>query len=1138
MSESRNVRLPYVRRVTINRVRRSILFQPLAALLAFLILPLRVGASGNGGHFRELGAGGQTIVGCAPLGGTAIVQLYCGAGNFPTAYADLVQLESDSVSGYLGLHNIPQTNSSVIYQYGRSDLRSAVRGMMLANLLAIIQKNANDRTAHEQALYTWLQGIVQQNEIKFYSEALADYQSFANDPCDFQLDPTIAAAQNLSYNGAPFCSSEFTSLFSSPPVPAESYFLTYGLRKSYGAIGDQYSYAGAVTADAQLNVGEVAGISSAVGAVLLAGATAGLATLLTSIVAGGLYSCYLATTILSAPSIAAVGGVAAAAGGPFLVVLIALLIGITAGIQAFNNQTNLNNIANIATSYAAAQATPPDLETFVKDSTGEGLYKIDMSFVGQTLPEEASTAALPQHQNGIDANFQLQYQTGGPQFSEMFTYEDWKGTVWSAQTWGGWIVQRCLHDVNVQTCAQADSISGSIRYVDWSGTKWSGARSGNIFVSSKATPAPADQSCPANQTTGLSTSSNVSACSSYVSSSIPLLDGSGNKVTVSISPYQAPAFTGSSVLTFSPGLPSTQTITATGNPTPSICLSAGSLPSPADFNAQHCSNAPWTISFNGAKGITAGDYALTFSATNSAGSATESVSAHVGTDVKIISPATLSATYNQAVNFTVVAAGNPTPALTIDPGVNLDGLTFHDNGNGTATISGTAGPRTFLTGCTGDCPGIHASNGLTSDFQVFIVEVGSPGNASATGPFSTTFYAGTNNTFTLESTGATTPVSWSSSSAPASWLKFTNNADGSATITGFPPVGTTGSFQWPIGVTAAGSQNTYGNTYTINVSNAPVFTSVNSVDFYVGSPAGTTYALVSANEGTISLNSMLPTGILAGPIGDAFATGDAFQLTALGGSPPTGTGGQYELQFTDTDAYGTASKQLTLNIFEGPTVTSPALVTMFAGQPASFNVNTTGYPALATVPGAASSAPTSPAQGLGMYFTTSGLPASLSASNLNAAGFATGSLSVEGTPGSGDVGTHKVQITATNGVGSAAQQNLSLVVYPYAPTTAVNLLTGSAFARQSNNNQIATVVISNAGSSAATNVKITSAKLDSVAGIVLPPASVASIAPASSATFSVVFEAGTFPTAAVHAFSLAGSYTGGSFSSAARVVLP
>jgi hypothetical protein len=61
-----------------------------------------------------------------------------------------------------------------------------------------------------------------------------------------------------------------------------------------------------------------------------------------------------------------------------------------------------------------------------------------------------------------------------------------------------------------------------------------------------------------------------------------------------------------------------------------------------------------------------------------------------------------------------------------------------------------------------------------------------------------------------------------------------------------------------------------------------------------------------------------------------------------------------------------------------------------------------------------------------MYFTVTGLPADLKFSNLDPEGFATGALTIQGTPSASDLGMHPVQITAQNGVGQAAQQTLML----------------------------------------------------------------------------------------------------------------
>ena len=173
-----------------------------------------------------------------------------------------------------------------------------------------------------------------------------------------------------------------------------------------------------------------------------------------------------------------------------------------------------------------------------------------------------------------------------------------------------------------------------------------------------------------------------------------------------------------------------------------------------------------------------------------------------------------------------------------------------------------------------------------------------------------------------------------------------------------------------------------------------------------------------------------------------------------------------------------------------------------------------------------------------MYFTATGLPASLHFSNLTPGGFASGTLKIQGTPLASDVGTHQVQITAQNGVGTPAHQTLTLQVLPYNPTAPVNLLSNWVLTRDSSNNVIATVVLANNGSATAQNVALASAKIGSVSGTATP-ATVGSIPAESTATLSI-----TFPAASIGArgsagvLTLSGSYTGGVFNNSGRIVLP
>src|SRR6185312_5949755 len=109
-----------------------------------------------------------------------------------------------------------------------------------------------------------------------------------------------------------------------------------------------------------------------------------------------------------------------------------------------------------------------------------------------------------------------------------------------------------------------------------------------------------------------------------------------------------------------------------------------------------------------------------------------------GTSPTITSGSSTTFTAGTAGSFTVTATGTPAPSLT-ESGSLPGGVTFHDNGNGTATLSGTASsPGTFLIT-------ISATNAVGSPAtQSFTLTVNPASQApSITSTNSTTFTAGT-----------------------------------------------------------------------------------------------------------------------------------------------------------------------------------------------------------------------------------------------------------------------------------------------------------------------------------------------------------------------------------------------------------
>jgi len=147
------------------------------------------------------------------------------------------------------------------------------------------------------------------------------------------------------------------------------------------------------------------------------------------------------------------------------------------------------------------------------------------------------------------------------------------------------------------------------------------------------------------------------------------------------------AITSAASTTFTVGTPGTFTVTATGTPTPTLIESStDTLPSGVTFVDN--GNGTATLSGTPAAG-SGGTYTLHFTAINTVSSVTQTFTLTVDQPPTITSPATATFTTGTPGTFIVRTTGTPTPALTVT-GTLPTGVTFVDNGNGTATLASTA----------------------------------------------------------------------------------------------------------------------------------------------------------------------------------------------------------------------------------------------------------------------------------------------------------------------------------------------------------------------------------------------------------------------------------------------------------------
>ena len=304
---------------------------------------------------------------------------------------------------------------------------------------------------------------------------------------------------------------------------------------------------------------------------------------------------------------------------------------------------------------------------------------------------------------------------------------------------------------------------------------------------------------------------------------------------------------------------------------------------------------------------------------------------------------------------------------------------------------------------------------------IFIALVAPPRLAADTAPVFTSatsviFPQGIEDTFTITTSGDPVAKITSSGKLPGG-VKFVDNGDGTATLSGRPGGGLGLVGDYPLtftasnGVSPAGTQN-----FTLTITRPPRITSVNNTTFVVGTAK--TFTITTRNsvpKATLSFTGTLPGGVTFTPLANGTAT--------LSGTPVAGSEGIYFLTITAANGTPPNAMQLftltvqdTAPVLHAPAIISSASTTFTAGTEGTFTVHTTGVPT-ATLS------------------LTGTQPSWLSFID-NTDGTAT----LAGIPDPGSNPSYAFTITATNGVSPDAVQSFTLFVVnpPPALTSADN----------------------------------------------------------------------------------------------------
>jgi hypothetical protein len=357
----------------------------------------------------------------------------------------------------------------------------------------------------------------------------------------------------------------------------------------------------------------------------------------------------------------------------------------------------------------------------------------------------------------------------------------------------------------------------------------------------------------------------------------------------------------------------------------------------------------------------------------------------------ITSAATATSIVGAAFTDTVTTTGDPAPALT-ETGALPSGLTFVDNNNGTATISGTP-----AAGSGGSYPiTITATNATGTTTQAFTLT-----NAQAptiTSADVADFYTGAAGTYTVTTTGFPDATLAETGTLPAG-LTWTvpSPATGEATITGTT---TAADGSYPVVITAtnsSGSTATLDLSIVIAASGPPAITSASTAYFNLGVAGSVAVTTSGGPTPTLVETGTLPPGL---SIGAGSTPG-----TDLISGTPTATGATTVTISATNGIDPVATQTLIIEVSSAPAITSAASDSVIVAKAFSFTVTTTGFPA--------------PSLGW-----TGTLPNGVTFTNNN-----NGTATLAGTPTA--TGTTPLTLEAANASGEVSQAfSLSVVTAP------------------------------------------------------------------------------------------------------------
>jgi len=380
-------------------------------------------------------------------------------------------LESQLLDTLLEVHQLPEEDEIRLLAWERDTLRA----VLFTNLIGMILKAPEDRSASEQQVVDYVAELVKQRRIAAAEFSKSEWIRWTLNPCDYQAPYGFTYQRDHA-----FCDTYMGGVFDGATPPTFEDFVNYGnahIYQDFQAGGAAYG----ISAETARMIGLAAGLLAAAiggGIAAMIGSTLSVTSLLIQAIHPFLAVVVAASNNASAAAAvagAAAGGVGAASIGAMVAIIIfAIVVSVIQGLTVAEEAAIPMKLDD---ALAKAQQGV-NLQELAQ--TEEGRAEIYAAFILQTLPDYSSNAAsiapVPA-QADSDPRFWVTDAEGNRSQSATIAYQCWNPTACgdgpehTARLSGGWFVDK-------KGAAGEEMLTLNIDYINWDGEGWTATRIG------------------------------------------------------------------------------------------------------------------------------------------------------------------------------------------------------------------------------------------------------------------------------------------------------------------------------------------------------------------------------------------------------------------------------------------------------------------------------------------------------------------------------------------------------------------------------------------------------------------------------------------------------------------------------------